>query len=84
MEEVLEALGTLLVRGACVQPLLLVMEDLHWADPSTLKLLGSWLARVQSARILVVLSARPEFHAPWAPGPGFHTVALERLSARAG
>ncbi|MCP3142481.1 protein kinase domain-containing protein [Pyxidicoccus xibeiensis] len=81
MEEVLEALGTLLVHGASVHPLLLVMEDLHWADPSTLKLLDALLARVQSARILVVLSARPEFHAPWTPGPGFHTVALERLSA---
>ncbi|MFP2928462.1 protein kinase domain-containing protein [Pyxidicoccus sp. 3LG] len=82
MEEVLAALGIFLRRAASAQPLLLVVEDVHWADPTTLKLLGSWLERVACLRALVVLSARPEFHSPWGAGPGLHTVELERLSAR--
>lgn len=79
MEETLEALGTLLLRKAAIQPVLLVVEDLHWADPSTLRLLGSLLERVRGARILGVLSARPEFRVPWGPSFCFHTLAVERL-----
>jgi serine/threonine protein kinase/tetratricopeptide (TPR) repeat protein len=80
MEEVLEALGTLLLRTAAIQPVLLVVEDLHWADPSTLKLLGSLIERVKGARILGVLSARPEFRVPWGQSPGYRALAVERLS----
>ncbi|MFL5350731.1 MAG: protein kinase domain-containing protein [Hyalangium sp.] len=81
MDEVLEALGTLLVRASEMHPVVVVVEDLHWADPSTLKLLGSLGARVEHARILGVLSARPEFRPPWPQRPSFHRLALERLSA---
>jgi serine/threonine protein kinase/tetratricopeptide (TPR) repeat protein len=81
MEEVLEALGTLLLKASSMHPVILVVEDLHWADPSTLKLLGSLSERVERARVLVVLSARPEFRAPWPQRPSHHVLVLERLSA---
>ncbi|PTL82790.1 protein kinase [Vitiosangium sp. GDMCC 1.1324] len=81
MEEVLEALELLLLRTSQVRPVLLVVEDLHWADPSTLKLLGSLSERVERAPILGVLSARPEFRPPWPPRPDFHPLVLERLTA---
>ncbi|HYO53179.1 protein kinase domain-containing protein [Archangium sp.] len=79
MEEVLDALGTLLRRVAAVHPVFLVVEDLHWADPSTLRMLGSLMDRLGTARVLGVLSARPEFRPPWSPRPGLHTLTLERM-----
>ncbi|HEX8441182.1 protein kinase domain-containing protein [Archangium sp.] len=80
-EETLGGLATLLTHSAGERPMLLVMEDLHWADPSTLELLSFLLARVEHSRILLVLSARPEFRPPWTQRPGFHALALERLPA---
>jgi class 3 adenylate cyclase/tetratricopeptide (TPR) repeat protein len=80
-EETLEALATLLMLDAAEGPVLVVVEDLHWADPSTLESLGILLERVEKARVLVVLSARPEFRPPWTQRSGFHALSLERLSA---
>ncbi|WPB81286.1 protein kinase [Archangium violaceum] len=79
--QVLEALRLLFSRMAEERPVLLVIEDLHWADPSTLELLGLLRDDTPKARLLVVLSARPEFHPPWPPSPGFHRIGLERLPA---
>jgi class 3 adenylate cyclase/tetratricopeptide (TPR) repeat protein len=80
-EETLEALATLLWRASEARPVLVVVEDLHWADPSTLQLLGFLVERVRESRVLGVLSARPEFQPPWERGPGFQVLTLERLPA---
>ncbi|HEX8825424.1 MAG TPA: protein kinase [Archangium sp.] len=80
-EETLEGLASLLTSTARHRPMLLAVEDLHWADPSTLQMLSFLLGRVQKSRVLFVLSARPEFRPPWVQQPGFHSLALERLSA---
>jgi predicted ATPase/class 3 adenylate cyclase len=61
MDAVVQAI---LVRAE-QQPLLFVVEDLHWIDPSTRELLTLLIKRVPSARLLVVLSFRPEFIPPW-------------------
>src|SRR5207247_6175611 len=71
-----DALLRLLVRRAADRPVVVVFEDLHWADPTTLQLLslimrevGSGdLAGAESPRILVVATARPEFTSPWPVG----------------
>jgi predicted ATPase/class 3 adenylate cyclase len=55
---------TVLLRAAH-QPLLLIVEDLHWADPSTLDVLTQLIECAQSARLMVVLSSRPEFIPAW-------------------
>jgi class 3 adenylate cyclase/predicted ATPase len=64
-QKTLEALVAWLLAEAAQQPMLAVWEDLHWADPSTLELLGLLLDQVPTARLLLVLTARPEFHPPW-------------------
>ncbi|MFE8604769.1 protein kinase domain-containing protein [Archangium violaceum] len=79
-ERTLEALASLLSHVARQRPVLAVVEDLHWADPSTLELLGYLVERVEPQRMLFVLSARPDFHPPWPAHPRMHRLTLERLS----
>ena len=68
--------------AARVQPVVIVTEDLHWADPSTLELVQLLVEQGATARLLLLYTARPEFHAPW-PLRAHHTrITLNRLSAR--
>ena len=61
------------------QPHLQIWEDLHWADPSTLELLGLLIDQAPTASLLIVLTARPEFVPPW-PGRSHNTpITLNRL-----
>src|SRR5216683_3462131 len=71
------------VLGAArVQPFVIVIEDLHWADPSTLELIQLLAEQGATARLLLLYTARPEFRAEW-PLRAHHThITLNRLSAR--
>lgn len=60
------------------QPLLLVVEDLHWADPSTIELLQRWLERKRSAPVMAIFTARPGLMPLWR-GKVSRTLALEAL-----
>jgi tetratricopeptide (TPR) repeat protein len=61
----LRVLEALLVDDAAKHPLLLVVEDLHWADPTTVELLDRIIRRLRSIPVLCVLTFRPEFEPPW-------------------
>jgi class 3 adenylate cyclase/predicted ATPase len=74
-----EALVAWLLAEATQQPVLAVWEDLHWADPSTLELLGLLLDQVPTARLLLVLTGRPEFRPSWAPRSYITPLTLTRL-----
>jgi class 3 adenylate cyclase/predicted ATPase len=74
-----EALVAWLLAEAAQQPVLAVWEDLHWADPSTLELLGLLLDQVPTARLLLLLTHRPEFRPPWSPRSYVTPLALTRL-----
>jgi predicted ATPase len=78
-QQTLEALVAWLLAEAAQQPMLAVWEDLHWADPSTLELLGLFLDQAPTARLLLVLTARPEFRPPWAPRSYMTPLTLTRL-----
>jgi class 3 adenylate cyclase/tetratricopeptide (TPR) repeat protein len=68
--------------AARVQPTIIVIEDLHWADSSTLELLQLLVEQGARGRLLLLYTARPEFRAPW-PSRAHHTqLTLDRLSAR--
>src|SRR6266852_3405080 len=71
------------VLGAArAQPLAMATEDLHWADPSTLELIQLLVEQGATARLLLLYTARPEFHPHW-PQRAHHTqITLNRLSAR--
>lgn len=71
----LEQLNGLATR----QPVLMLFEDLHWIDPTTLELLQRTVERVRSLPMLLVLTHRPEFSPPWSALPHFDTLQLDRL-----
>jgi serine/threonine protein kinase/tetratricopeptide (TPR) repeat protein/ABC-type transport system involved in cytochrome c biogenesis ATPase subunit len=81
-ERTVDALVGLLLRMAAQRPVFGVVEDLHWADPSTLELLDAVLRRVEGARVLLMLSARPGFEHAWPESERLHRLGLERLPAR--
>ncbi|MBI3800081.1 MAG: AAA family ATPase [Deltaproteobacteria bacterium] len=74
-----EALVAWLVEEAEHAPVYGVWEDLHWADPSTLELLGLLLTQVPTTRSLVLLTARPEFTPPWSSRTHLTPLTLGRL-----
>jgi len=74
-----EALVAWLLEEAERQPVLAVWEDLHWADPSTLDVLGLVLEQVPTARMLTLLTYRPEFRPPWATRSHLIQLTLGRL-----
>ena len=71
--------GGALLKRAAQQPVLFVMEDLHWADASTLELLNLLVDQVPTARILALLTFRPEFAPPWGARSHVAHVTLTRL-----
>jgi DNA-binding SARP family transcriptional activator len=74
MDRLLETLAETILQRSDRAPLLLVIEDLHWSDPSTLELLGLLLRRVPPTSVLLVATFRPEFR-PGTDGAG-HTTQL--------
>jgi TOMM system kinase/cyclase fusion protein len=74
-----EALVAWLLEEAERQPVLAVWEDLHWADPSTLEWLSFVLDQAPTARMLTLLTCRPEFRPPWSPQAPVTQVILNRL-----
>jgi class 3 adenylate cyclase/tetratricopeptide (TPR) repeat protein len=81
-EKTLEALSALLLRMTEDRPVFAVVEDLHWADPSTLELLSFLLGRLGKSRLCVFLTARPDFQPSWPVSEQLQLVTLERLSPR--
>jgi class 3 adenylate cyclase len=79
-QQTLDTLVTWLLAETERQPVLTVWEDLHWADPSTLELLGLVISQASTARLLTVLTCRPEFHPPWAPRSYLSHLTLNRLT----
>ncbi|XXX72871.1 TOMM system kinase/cyclase fusion protein [Sorangium sp. So ce134] len=77
-ERTLNALVTMLFDMAEERPVLFMVEDLQWADPTSLEWLGMLIVDVPSARLMVLLTARPEFSPPWSTS-GMLQIQLGRL-----
>ncbi|MGH8064174.1 MAG: AAA family ATPase [Candidatus Entotheonellia bacterium] len=78
-QKTLEAVLVWLLAEAKRQPVPLIVEDLHWSDPSTLELLTLLIDQVPTARILTVLVCRPEFRSPWGGRAHLSHLTLTRL-----
>jgi class 3 adenylate cyclase/tetratricopeptide (TPR) repeat protein len=79
----LAALVERLATMAAQQPVLWLIEDAHWVDASTLELLTLALDRLASSRVLMLITARPEFTAPFAGHRAFALMHLSRLDPAA-
>jgi tetratricopeptide (TPR) repeat protein len=77
---VFEALTAWLIEEAGDRPQLLIVEDLHWADPTTIELLGLIMQRIGAAPIMCLFTTRPEFSSPWGPVTGLSRIDLTHLS----
>ena len=78
-EKTLELLVRWLRNDADRQPLRVIFEDLHWADPSTLEFLTLLVDQVATMQALLVLTFRPEFTPPWPSRPQILSLTLDRL-----
>ena len=65
-------------------PLLMIVEDAHWIDPTSLELLTVAVDRVPQLRVLLIITARPQFTPPWPPHAHVSTVLLTRLGRSGG
>jgi class 3 adenylate cyclase/predicted ATPase len=63
-------------------PLLMIFEDAHWTDPTSLEVFGRLVDRIPTLRALLIVTSRPEFNPPWIGRPHVAALTINRLSER--
>jgi class 3 adenylate cyclase/predicted ATPase len=81
-QKTLEALGAQVEALARSHPVLIMFEDAHWIDPTSLEAFGRMVDRVATLRVLLVITFRPEFEAPWVGQPHVTALSINRLGHR--
>ncbi|HEY2387079.1 MAG TPA: adenylate/guanylate cyclase domain-containing protein [Candidatus Binatia bacterium] len=81
-QRVLETLAGWLLNLAHPQPSVLVVEDLHWIDPSTLELFRMLIERIHATSVLLVGTFRPAFEAPWGSDVSATRLTVNPLTRR--
>ena len=81
-ELVLECVIARIVALAAKQPVLMILEDAHWIDPTTRELFDILVERVRGLPILLVMTYRPEFYPPWLGRSHVTALTLNRLDQR--
>ena len=81
-QRMLEALTSQLAGLARQQPVLMICEDAHWVDPTSLEVLGRTVDRIKTLPVLLIVTFRPEFTAPWVGQSHVTSVTLNRLEER--
>src|SRR4029077_20597262 len=64
------------------RPVLMIVEDAHWVDPTSLEVFGRTVDQIKTLLVLLIVTFRPEFNAPWAGRPHVTSLALNRLGER--
>ncbi len=81
-QKTMEALIGQIEAIARETPVLMIFEDAHWADPSSLEVFGRLVDRIDALRALLFVTFRPEFAAPWVGRPHVATLTINRLTQR--
>jgi class 3 adenylate cyclase/predicted ATPase len=63
-------------------PALMILEDAHWSDPTTLEVFGRVVDRIRTLRVLLIVTFRPEFASPWTGRPHVTALTINRLAQR--
>ena len=83
-EETIAALVDSTLALAAAKPVLMIFEDVHWIDPTSLEVLDALVGRIQDSAVFLLITCRPEFEVPWA-GQGRVTLhSLNRFGRRQG
>ena len=81
-QRTLEALTAQIEAGSRQKPVLMIFEDVHWIDPTSLEALGRAVGRIRTLRVLLIVTYRPEFEPPWIGRPHVTALILNRLGDR--
>ena len=81
-ERTLQALVSQMEALARQNPVLMIFEDAHWTDPTTLEVFGRVVDRITTLRVLLIVTFRPEFEPPWIGRPHVTALTLNRLAQR--
>ena len=81
-KKTLEAFVTQVEALSRSDPVLMIFEDAHWTDPTSLELLGRILERIVELRVLLIITFRPEFAPPWIGLPHVAAVTVNRLGRK--
>jgi len=81
-EKTLHALVGQIAGLAARRPVLMLMEDVHWSDPTSLELMDLIIDQVPTLSVLLIVTFRPEFTPPWVGRPQVTLLSLKRLSPR--
>ena len=77
-----EALTAQLAGLTRQRPALMIVEDAHWVDPTSLEVFGRTVDQIKPLPVLLIVTFRPEFNAPWAGRSHVTSLALNRLGER--
>ena len=78
----LEALTAQVEALSRSNPVLMIFEDAHWIDPTSLEVLGRAVDRIRTLGVLLIVTYRPEFEPPWIGRPHVTALTLNRLGER--
>jgi predicted ATPase len=81
-QRTLSALVSQMQALARRNPVLMIFEDAHWTDPTSLEAFGRTVDQIKTLPVLLIVTFRPEFNAPWAGRSHVTSVALNRLGGR--
>jgi class 3 adenylate cyclase/predicted ATPase len=79
-QKTLEALIAQIETLSRQSPVLMIFEDAHWADPTSLETFGRLVDRIRTLRVLLLVTLRPEFDAPWVGRPYVSALVINRLA----
>jgi class 3 adenylate cyclase/predicted ATPase len=81
-QRTLDALNSQLKALARQKPVLMIFEDAHWSDPTSLEVFGQAVNRIVTLRVLLIVTFRPEFDSPWIGRPHVTALTINRLAER--
>jgi class 3 adenylate cyclase/predicted ATPase len=81
-QRTLDALILQLETLARQNPVLMIFEDAHWTDPTSLEVFGQAVSRIATLRVLLIVTFRPEFDPPWIGRPHVTALTINRLAER--
>ncbi len=81
-QKTMEALVSQIEALTRKNPVLMIFEDAHWADPSSLELFSRAMDRIATLRVQLIVTFRPEFDPPWIGQPHVTALTINRLAHR--